>query len=140
MEAKYFEFYLENGTRVMTDACLASLGDGAGFPACAEQAMTMLSRCVISNNQPAIFLSSAGRLSGAVFDMAAAFEGLPAGRQGKEGGQIKKAVVFDGAGERIAEFSSFPHKKRFFMLGVWPGQEEFLLLLKNTKKVEPFYY
>src|SRR3989338_7430800 len=142
MEAKYFEFYLENGARVMTDACLTGLGEenfSAGFSACVEQAMTTLSHCVISNNQPAIFLSSAGRLSGAVFDMAAAFEGLPAGRQGKEGGQIKKAIVFDDEGGRIAEFSSFTHKKRFFMLGVWPGQEEFLLLSKNTKTVEPFY-
>ena len=135
MEAKYFEFYLENGARVMTDACLTGLGEenfSAGFSACVEQAMTTLSHCVISNNQPAIFLSSAGRLSGAVFDMAAAFEG-------KEGRQIKKAIVFDDEGGPIAEFSMFPRKKRFFMLGVWPGQEEFLLLSKNTKTVEPFY-
>lgn len=151
MEAKYFEFYLEDGTRVMTDACLTGLGNEPvhsrsgpqatpgvywgeeNFSTCAEQAMTMLSRCVISNNQPAIFLSSRNqRFSGAVLDMAAAFEGV-------DGKQFKKAVVFDGAGEQIAEFSSFPRKKRFFMLGVWPGQEEFSLLSKNTKTVEPFY-
>lgn len=148
MEAKNFEFYLENGTRVMTDACLAGLGEEnfpppeeAGsstravsrmFLTCAEQAMTMLSRCVISNNQPAIFLSSGGRLSGAALDMAAAFEGV-------DGRQFQKAVVFDVAGEQLAEFSSFPRKKRFFMLGAWPEQEEFLLLSKNTKTVEPFY-
>ena len=74
--------------------------------------MTMLSHCVISNNRPAIFLSSAvGRppKAGEVFnglDMMAAFEGA-------EGKQFKKVVVFDGAGERIAEFFSFPRKKRF---------------------------
>lgn len=108
--------------------------------------MAMLSRCVISNNQPAVFLSSAdrlspkgdlwpvgdGRTSGAVWDMVAAFEGV-------EGRQFQKVVVFGGAGEKIAEFSWFPRKKRFFMLGVWPGQEEFLSLSKNTKTVEPFY-
>src|SRR3989338_474012 len=153
MEAGRFEFHLENGGRIITDACLTGLGDenfSAGFSACAEQAMTMLSRCVISNNRPAIFLSSAERLlpigqrfpegkgpmaagGGEALDMMAAFEGA-------EGKQFKKVVVFDGAGERIAEFSSFPRKKRFFMLGVWPWQEEFLLLSKNIKMVEPFYY
>ena len=145
MEAGRFEFHLENGGRIITDACLTGLGDenfSAGFSACAEQAMTMLSRCVISNNRPAIFLSSAERLlplggpmaagGGEALDMMAAFEGA-------EGKQFKKVVVFDGAGERIAEFSSFPRKKRFFMLGVWPWQEEFLLLSKNIKMVEPFY-
>lgn len=143
MEAKYFEFYLENGARVMTDACLAGLGEEnfptplpfpeeEGFLTCAERAMTMLSRCVISNNQPAVFLSSDGRISGAVWDMVAAFEGM-------EGRQFQKVVVFGGAGEQIAEFSWFPRKKRFFMLGVWPWQEEFLTLSKNTKMVEPFY-
>ncbi|MEK6538604.1 MAG: hypothetical protein AABZ46_05720, partial [Nitrospirota bacterium] len=55
------------------------------------------------------------------------------------GKQFKKVVVFDGAGERIAEFSSFPRKKRFFMLGVWPWQEEFSLLSKTPGMVEPFY-
>ena len=139
MEASQFEFHLENGSRIITDACLTGLGDG-NFPACAEQAMTMLSHCVISNNRPAIFLSSAERLpagggsaeGGEVLDMMAAFEGA-------EGKQFKKVVVFDGEGERIAEFLSFPRKKRFFMLGVWPWQEEFSLLSENTRMVEPFY-
>lgn len=144
MEAERFEFHLGNGDKVVTDACLTGLGDEdllARFPACAEQAMTMLSHCVISNNQPAIFLSSADRLPagggkqrfpGAVLDMVAAFEGM-------ENKQFKKVLVFDTAGEEIAGFSLFPRKKRFFMLGVWPGQEEFLSLSKNTKTVEPFY-
>lgn len=158
MEASRFEFHLENGSRIITDACLTGVGDEkflpgnfhspdenfpeeAGFSACAEQAMTMLSHCVISNNRPAIFLSSAGRspagggrqkFSNAALDMMAAFEGA-------EGKQFKKVVVFDGAGERIAEFLSFPRKKRFFMLGVWPWQEEFSLLSKNTRMAEPFY-
>lgn len=148
MEAKRFEFHLENGGRIFTDACLTGLGDEnfpppsppeeeAGFSACAQQAMAMLSHCVISNNRPAIFLSSAGQT---VLDMAAAFEGV-------EGKRFKKAAVFDSAEERIAEFSLFPRKKRFFMLGVWPWQDEFLLLSstitlllsKNTRMVEPFY-
>ncbi|MBI5023890.1 MAG: hypothetical protein HZC18_02690 [Candidatus Omnitrophica bacterium] len=129
MEASRFEFHLGNGSRIITDACLTGLGEDAGFSACAEQAMTMLSHCVISNNRPAIFLSSGGE----VLDMMAAFEGA-------EGNQFKKVIVFDGAGERIAEFFSFPRKKRFFMLGVWPWQEEFSLLLsKNTRMAEPFY-
>lgn len=163
MEASRFEFYLENGSRIITDACLTGLGDEAGFSACAEQAMTMLSHCVISNNRPAIFLSSAERLppngevarlrrtrrarpkGGAkgglspegglwpgVLDMMAAFEGA-------EGKQFKKVVVFDVAGERIAEFFSFPRKKRFFMMGVWPWQEEFSLLSKTPRMAEPFY-
>ena len=137
MEASRFEFYLENGSRIITDVCLTGLGDEAGFSACAEQAMTMLSHCVISNNRPAIFLSSGGPAEGGeVLDMMAAFEGA-------EGKQFKKVVVFDGAGERIAEFFSFPRKKRFFMMGVWPWQEEFSLLSstlpKNTRMVEPFY-
>ena len=146
MEAKRFELHLESGSRIFTDACLTGLGDEnfpppggeeVGFSACAQQAMTMLSHCVISNNRPAIFLSSAGQT---VLDMVAAFEGV-------EGKQFKKAVVFDIAEERIAEFSLFPCKKRFFMLGVWPWQDEFLLLSstmtkllsKNTRMVEPFY-
>lgn len=154
MEASRFEFHLENGSRIITDACLTGLGEEkfppknfplpdenfseeAGFSACAEQAMTMLSHCVISNNRPAIFLSSAGQK---VLDMLAAFEGM-------EGKQFKKVVVFDSAGEPIAGFSLFPRKKRFFMLGVWPWQDEFLLLSKtitsllskNTRMVEPFY-
>ena len=64
MEASRFEFYLENGSRIITDVCLTGLGDEAGFSACAEQAMTMLSHCVISNNRPAIFLSSGGFAEG----------------------------------------------------------------------------
>ena len=64
MEASRFEFHLENGSRIITDACLAGLGEEAGFSACAEQSMTMLSHCVISNNRPAIFLSSAGSAAG----------------------------------------------------------------------------
>lgn len=154
MEASRFEFHLENGSRIITDACLTGLGDEnfsekAGFSACAEQAMTMLSHCVISNNRPAIFLSSVERLPAGggrlspegglwpeVLDMMAAFEGA-------EGKQFRKVAVFDGAGERIAEFFFFPRKKRFFMLGVWPWQEEFSLLSstlsKNTRMAEPFY-
>ena len=31
MEASRFEFYLENGSRIITDACLTGLGDEAGF-------------------------------------------------------------------------------------------------------------
>lgn len=141
MEASRFEFHLENGSRIITDACLAGLGDEKFFSACAEQAMTLLSHCVISNNRPAIFLSSGRRqFFRKVLDMMAAFEGA-------EGNQFKKVVVFDGAGEQIAEFCSFPRKKRFFMLGVWPWQEEFSLLSstvssilsKNTRMAEPFY-
>ena len=150
MGIERFELHLGNGTRITTDARLTGLGGenfGAGSSACAEQAMAMLSHCVISNNRPAIFLSSAGRFPSAnrlpagggkerfpqeAWDMMAAFEGA-------EGEQLKRAVVFDSAGEQVAEFSSFPRKKRFFMLGVWPWQEEFLLLSKHTKTVEPFY-
>src|SRR3989338_5351199 len=142
LEAKRFEFYLENDSRVVTDACLAGLGEEnlpAGFSSCAQQAMTLLSHCVISNNRPSLFLSSASRPLGGkrqfsrdALDMVAALEGT-------EGKQFKKAAVFDSAGERVAEFSSFPRKKRFLMLGVWPWQEEFLLLSKDIKMVEPFY-
>ncbi len=140
MEAKRFKFYLENGKQAAADACLAGFGEGnlpTGFSACAHQAMTLLSHCVISNNHPAIFLSSEEQqFSQRVLDMMAAFEGT-------EGKQFQKVAVFDGTGERIAEFFSFPRKKRFFMLGVWPWQEEFSLLSstlsKNVKTVEPFY-
>ena len=158
MEAKRFELHLESGSRIFMDACLTGVGDEnlppppgeeeAGFSACAQQAMTMLSHCVISNNRPAIFLSSARQrffssrepAGQAVLDIVAAFEGV-------EGKQFKKVVVFDNAEERIAEFSLFPRQKRFFMLGAWPWQDEFLLLSsatfsilsKNARMVEPFY-
>ncbi len=143
MEVKRFEFYLETDKRITTDARLTGLGEEnfkGGSSGCIEQAMALLSHCVISNNQPAIFLSSGGRPSSegkqvfpeAVMDMVAAFEGI-------EGRQFKKVIAFDGAQEQIAEFAVFPRKKRFFMLGVWPGQEEFSLLSKSIRSVEPFY-
>ncbi len=143
MEARHFEFHLANGSRIMVEASLAGLSEekfSTGFTACVQQAMAVLSHCVISNNDPAIFLSSGhkpfsggrARFSQGALDMMAAFEGA----QDK---QLQKAIVFDVAGERVAEFSVFPRKKRFFMMGVWPWQEEFLLLSKDTKTVEPFY-
>ena len=84
------------------------------------------------DNGPAKLRVKQNKFSRDALDMVAALEGT-------EGKQFKKAAVFDGAGERVAEFSSFPRKKRFFMLGVWPWQEEFLLLSKDIKMVEPFY-
>lgn len=145
MAVKRFEFCLEDGSKISTDAQLAGLWElkiPEEFSTCVEQAMSMLSRCVISNNQPAIFLSSAGRIP---FNFIAALEGT-------EGKHIKKVDVWDVSGGRVAGFSAFPRKKRFFMLGVWPGQEEFSVLSspisarttssmssKNARAMEPFY-
>ena len=138
MEVKRLEFYLEDGSAITTDARLSGFWKEKvplEFSTSVEQAMTMLAHCVVSNNRPAIFLSSGRqRFPQEIFDFIAALEGT-------EGKHIKKVDVFDVSGEWIAVFSAFPRKKRFFMLGVWPGQEEFSssILSKSVRVVEPFY-
>ncbi|MBI5415880.1 MAG: hypothetical protein HZA29_03595 [Candidatus Omnitrophica bacterium] len=150
VEAGEFRVLLEDGSEIVMDARLTGVWPQKAPPqlsAPLEQAMSALSHGLVSNNRPAVFLSSAGRLSpdgdlrpsgGAeqfhhgVGEMIAACEGLANKRP-------KKLDVLSPSGELLAAFSSFPDKKRIFMLGVWPWQKEFTFFLKAAGGLEPFY-
>lgn len=157
IEARQFKIYLEDGSQLITDARLSRPWAGQvprECSACLEQAMAMLSHRLISNNQPVIFLSSAGRPP--AFAASLAGGGLPAGGgrrqfdwgildlvtafEGLEGKRMHRVEVLDVSGEWLAGFSSLPSKRRIFMLGVWPGQAEFELLAKDIKTAEPVYH
>lgn len=140
-EVSRLKIHLENGVEWTLDPRLTAVWKGAVpvfLSSSMDKAMTMLSRCLVSNNTPAVFLGIAAGVSAGSsslwFDIAASFEG---GR----GRSIKKAVVLDREDNPLAEFSVFPDKKRHFLIGLWPWQEEFAVVKEKTslKSWRPLY-
>lgn len=123
LKAKYFNVFLEDGTKIMMDSHLA----GVWIPNIREEHMmfankTMLecSNRLINNFVPLIFSFVSGRNEGSkrFYEIIASCENFL-------GKRIKKVSLCDKNHQEIAQTSLIPIKKRFFILSVWPWQQEF---------------
>lgn len=128
-QAGSLRLLLKDGTTMLMDPQCVSLWKNrvpAHFSSPINKAMTMLSRFLISNNQSLILHAiPEEERNGVISDLAAAFDG-------REDKAITHVAVLGLNEDCLAEFSTFPSKKRFFMTGVWPGQKIFDGLSKNV--------
>jgi len=126
-----FKIALEDGTHMVLDAQLATVWQsqvGSFFKWPVHKALNILSRCLISNIQsPVLYCVSPQSESLKGFcELVASFENY----QGK---QMKAISVIDSDNNEIASFTIIPNKKRTFVVGIWPWQEEFAELTGVVK-------
>jgi hypothetical protein len=121
-EISRFQICLKNGMILNVDPLMVTVwgvGGAGEFSAPVNKAMRMLSNCLISNNRPAIFLGLLGeQFSEEMSAMMAAMEGI-------SGKTMTKITAVNHSNDPVAEFTTIPRKKRFFMASVWPWQREF---------------
>jgi len=115
------------------DAQLSTIWPGnvqTGFSIANQKAIALMSKQIINNLSPAVICCAPGAesFSPEFFDLVASFENLP----GKE---IITTTLLDTRDQDIAEFSVIPQQKRFFIIGVWPWQEEFSRLKEEAQKM-----
>ncbi len=127
-QAGSLRLLLKDGTTMLMDPQCVSLWKSrvpAHFSSPVNKAMTMLSRFLISNNQSLILHAIPEEGNQLISDLVAAFDG-------REDKAITHVAVLGLNGDCLAEFSTLPFKKRFFMTGIWPGQRIFDDLSKNV--------
>jgi hypothetical protein len=143
LEVKGYKLYLEDGSELIIDANMSSLGSGSYGQSLGHnclpvnKALTLLSNCLISNIQDCVFERIPGevKFSRSFYDMVSVFENFP-------GKRILRVTLITDNADEFAEFSTIPAQKRFFMAGVDPCQEQFRELTQTVRWVakRPYYH
>lgn len=139
LEVGHFKIFLQDDSWINIDTQMTSVWAQeipSQFFWPFQKSLAMLSSVIISNNRPAVFYTSAvgpGILP-EFYEMIKIFENTA--NMG-----IKKAGVYNLQNQEITNFSIIPSKKRHFIFGLWPHQNEFVDVIKATKWAlkEKFY-
>lgn len=138
-EISYIKITLSDMTELFVDAQLKTLWISHSVHCVLNNPLNKilkyLSTNLISNLEPLVMMSVPGykNIGKQFYDFLLAFENV-------SGKTISKIAILDSFAEEIASFSVIPSKKRSFVVGTWPWQEEFKQFLReDIKGTQNFY-
>lgn len=134
-ETSYIKVNFQDGTDICFDAQMKSIWYENNvqtiFSIPLNKSFSYLSNNLMSNVQPVIIFGAPGykSFSKQFYDMALAFSGNFPDKN------IVKISIFDSEKSEIAKFVSVPVKKRYFITGIWPWQEECKRFIEEDLKI-----
>ncbi len=126
-----FEFVLSEGKRFYLDASLNTVSTDGVFNSKSlawHKAITLLSKKIIANNERLILKQVCSENQ--TVDLLRLF--LESFKE-ESLSEIKKIKLIRKDREALTSFSIIPRTKRTFVLGLYPGSQEFFMLLQEDK-------
>ncbi len=128
-EIAHFTFTCEDGLELSMDAQCETIfvrNVHSDKLSLYNKLLSNLTSQIINPQKPTVIQKAPGQAAIAkeFYDFLTVYENTP-------GKRIKSVSLFDAQGAELSRFSAVPAQKRFFIVGIWPWQKEYDLLVSH---------